>query len=184
MYRLPTLEEGKLSPAQRAVYDAVRSGPRGVVQGPLLAWLHSPDLAARAQELGAFCRYHSSLPPRLSELAILVTGAFWRAGFEWHVHAPIGIEAGLDPASVEALRSGAEPRFARADERAVHRFAHELLHDHVVSDAAYRDAEAALGAAGVVDLVGVLGYYGLISMTINAFRVPLPDGAAEPFQDA
>ncbi len=181
MYRLPELTPERMSAEQQAAYDAIKSGPRGVVQGPLLAWLQSPGLAEKAQALGAFCRYGTSLPPRLSELAILVTGSFWRAGFEWAVHAPIGIKAGLDPAAVEALRTGGAPAFPHPDEQAVYRFAHELLHDHRVSDAAYRDAVGVLGTAAVVELVGILGYYGLISMTINAFQVPLPDGVAEPF---
>jgi 4-carboxymuconolactone decarboxylase len=138
-------------------------------------------LADKAQALGAFCRYGTSLPPRLSELAIITTGAYWAAGFEWHVHAPIAVAAGLDPAAVEVLRSGGTPQFAHADEQAVWRFAHHLLNDHTVPDDVYAAAEAALGPAGTVELVGILGYYGLISMTIKAFRVPVPPDAPEPF---
>ena len=119
--------------------------------------------------------------PRLSELAIITTGAYWKAGFEWHVHAPIAIAAGLDKAAVEALRSGATPHFEQEDEQAVWRFAHHLLHDHEIPDATYRTVEGLLGAAATVELVGVLGYYGLISMTIKAFGVPVPAGATEPF---
>ena len=181
MYRLPELTPETMSPAQRAIHDAILAGPRGVVEGPLRAWLHSPGLAGPAQALGAYCRYGTALPPRLSELAILVTGAYWRAGFEWHVHAPIALAAGLDPDAVEALRTGGTPRFERADEAAVHAFARELLETRDVSEPTYRAAEAALGATALVDLVGVLGYYGLISMTINAFRVRLPEEAPEPF---
>jgi hypothetical protein len=106
MARLPDLIPETLSPEQKKVYDAILAGPRGVVQGPLRVWLNSPELASRAQELGAFCRYHSSLPKRLSELAILITGAHWKAGFEWYVHAPEGLKAGLDPAIVEDIRTG------------------------------------------------------------------------------
>ena len=180
-YRLPELTDAAMSDEQRRVADAIKSGPRGVVQGPLLAWLQSAGLADRAQALGAFCRYGTSLPPRLSELAIITTGAFWRAGFEWHVHAPIAIEAGLNEAAVEALRKGETPHFEQEDEQAVWRFAHHLLHDHEVPDATYRTVEDLLGAKATVELVGVLGYYGLISMTIKAFGVPIPPGAAEPF---
>lgn len=179
--RLPELTPETMSPAQRTAHDAIHASPRGVVQGPLRSWLQSPELAERAQALGAFCRYGTSLPPRLSELAILVTGSFWRAGFEWAVHAPIGLQAGLDPASVEALRIGAPAHFPHADEQAVHQFAYELLHHHQVSDAAYAAVSDLLGPVAAVELVGILGYYGLISMTINAFQVPLPDGASEPF---
>ena len=180
-YRLPELTDAAMTPDQRRVADAIRSSPRGVVQGPLLAWLHSPDLADRAQALGAFCRYGTSLPPRLSELAIITVGAYWRAGFEWSVHAPLAEKAGLDPAAIEALRTGATPHFEQEDEQAVWRFAHHLLHDKTVADATYRTVEGLLGAAATVDLVGILGYYGLICMTINAFGVPVPTGVAEPF---
>lgn len=183
MPRLPELAYGNLSPEQRKVHDAIVAGPRGKVQGPLKVWLHSPQLADRAQALGAFCRFGTSLPNRLSELAILTTGAFWKAGFEWHAHAPIGIEAGLDRKALEAIRAGETPVFARADEAAVYDFAMELLKGHHISDATYRRAVAELGVPAVVELVGVLGYYGLISMTIVAFEVPIPDGVPEPFAD-
>ena len=181
MTRIPDLDPAAMTPEQRRVHDMIASGPRGLVQGPLRVWLHSPALAERAQALGAFCRYGSSLPPRLSELAILITGAFWQAGFEWHVHAPIAIKAGIDPAVAAAIRTGATPVFAQEDEAAVHQFATELLRTRTVTEAGFARVRAALGDEGVVDLVAVLGYYGFISMTINAFAVPLPEGAADPF---
>lgn len=181
MSRVPDLDPATLSPEQRRVYDAIMSGPRGVVQGPLRIWLESAGLADKAQALGAFCRFGTSLAPRLSELAILVTGAHWKAGFEWHVHAPIGVKAGLDSAAVEAIRTGAPPQFAAADEAVVYDFARELLTTHAVSPATYGRATAVLGVKGTVELVGILGYYGLISMTIKAFEVPVPKGTPEPF---
>jgi 4-carboxymuconolactone decarboxylase len=181
MPRLPDFTLDELTPEQRRVHDAILSGPRGRVEGPLRIWINSPKLAERAQQLGAFCRFGTSLEPRLSELAILVTGAFWRAGFEWHVHAPIGIAAGLDAGLVETLRQGGTPAFTREDEAAVFRFSNELLTARRVSDATYAEALRLLGRVGLVDLVGVLGYYGLISMTIVAFEVPVPDDSPEPF---
>lgn len=183
MPRLPDLAYGSLSPEQRKVHDVIVAGPRGAVQGPLKVWLHSPQLADRAQALGAFCRFGTSLPSRLSELAILTTGAFWKAGFEWHVHAPIGIEAGLDRKALEAIRTDKTPVFTRADEAAVYDFATELLERCRVSEATYQRAVAELGIPAVVELVGILGYYGFISMTIVAFEIPLPDGTPEPFSD-
>jgi 4-carboxymuconolactone decarboxylase len=181
MPRLPDLVLEELTPEQRRVHDAIKSGPRGVVQGPLRVWINSPELADRAQALGAFCRYGTVLPPRLSELAIITTGAFWKAGFEWAVHAPIAIKAGLDPDVVEAIRTGERPKFSNSDEAAVHAFAHELLHDRRVPAGTYKRAEKELGSRALVDLVGILGYYGLICLTINAFEVPVPEGAPEPF---
>ena len=179
--RLPPLPAAAMTAEQRRVAEAIASGPRGAVQGPLLAWLHSPALADRAQALGAFCRYGTSLPPRLSELAIITVGAHWQAGFEWYVHAPLAVAAGIDPAAVEAIRLGGTPEFGKEDERAVWRFADQLQREHAVDDEAYGAVERLLGAVAAVELVGVLGYYTLISMTINVFRVPLPAGAAEPF---
>ncbi|MGN6548947.1 MAG: carboxymuconolactone decarboxylase family protein [Pararhizobium sp.] len=181
--RPPLLNESSLSAEQQAVFDAIRSGPRGLVEGPLRVWLQSAELADRAQALGAFCRYGTSLPPRLSELAILVTGAFWKAGFEWAVHAPIAVRSGLSEMVVEAIRTGARPDFAHEDEAIVYNFSSELHRDRAVSDSTYGRACAAFGCKAVVELVGVLGYYTLISMTINAFRVPLPDGTSEPFAE-
>ncbi len=181
-YRLPVLDDAAMTADQRRVAEAIKSGPRGLVQGPLLAWLHSPDLADRAQALGAFCRYGTALPPRLSELAIITVGAYWKAGFEWFVHAPIAEQAGLDPAAVEAMRTGGTPHFEQEDEQAVWRFAHHLLHDRSVPEATYRTVEGLLGAPATVELVGIIGYYGLICMTINAFGVPVPEGQTEPFR--
>jgi 4-carboxymuconolactone decarboxylase len=183
MARMPDIVYAELDAEQRRVHDTITAGPRGQVQGPLRVWLQSAQLADRAQALGAFCRFGTSLPPRLSELAILVTGAHWRAGFEWFAHAPIAIKAGVDPAAVEAIRVGKPPTFAQSDEAAVHAFAHELLTTREVSDATYREAIAQLGPKRVVELVGILGYYGLISMTIKAFEVPLPPGTPDPFSD-
>jgi len=180
MAREPVLDLDSLSEEQRRVYDAIASGPRGGVRGPLAVWLQSPGLAARAQELGAFCRYGTSLPPRLSELAILVTGAYWRAGYEWHVHAPIARESGVPEAAIEALRTGQPPAFGQEDERIVYRFASELLTTHRIADDTWTRAQAVLGMRAVVDLVGLLGYYGLISMTIKAFEVSLPPEAPNP----
>jgi 4-carboxymuconolactone decarboxylase len=180
--RIPDLDVEDLSPEQRRVHDAIVAGPRGKVAGPLAIWLESAELADRAQALGAFCRYGSSLPRRLSELAILIVGAHWMAGYEWHVHAPLAVEAGVDPAAVEAIRTHQAPVLARADEQAVYDLARELLAIRHVSEAAYRRAVAQLGPKGVVELIGILGYYTLISMTIQTFEVAVPDGAADPFE--
>ncbi|WP_298464190.1 carboxymuconolactone decarboxylase family protein [uncultured Erythrobacter sp.] len=184
MSRIPTASFEDLSEDQQRVYNAIKSGPRGVVQGPLKVWLESPELADKSQALGAFCRYDTTLPPRLSELAIIITGAHWQAGFEWHVHAPIALEAGIDPAAVDAIREGREPVLAKQDEQVVYAFTTQLLRNREVSDETYAKAVDVLSYRSVVDLVGILGYYGLISMTIKAFEVPVPEGSAEPFASA
>lgn len=180
---MPAIDTARLTAAQQKVYDAISSGPRGAVRGPLAVWLASPELADKAQNLGAFCRFGTSLHPRLSELAILVTGAHWQADYEWFAHAPIGIAAGLSPGAVEAIRKGDTPSGLAADEQLVYAFSQEMWKNRRVSDATYRATVAALGEQSVVELVGVLGYYTLISMTIITFDVPLPVGTPAPFTD-
>jgi 4-carboxymuconolactone decarboxylase len=181
MSRLPDLDPAKFSPEQKKVHDAVLAGPRGRVVGPIKVWLANPGLAEHAQALGAYCRFNSSLPPRLSELAICTTGAFWKANYEWFAHAPLAIKAGIDPAAIEAIRTRATPKFTKADEQAVYDFAHELLTTRRVSAATFERAKKELGETSVIDLVGIIGYYGLVSVTLNAFELPLPEGEKLPF---
>lgn len=171
--RLSGLDPAKLDERHKEIYDQIMSGPRGRVEGPLKVWLTSAELADKAQALGAFCRFGTSLEPRLSELAIMVTGRFWGAQFEWSVHKPIAIKAGLSEEIIDAIRDRRTPNFQQEDERIVHDFAQALHKHHKISDTLYSEAVEAFGERGVVDLVGILGYYTLISMTINAFNVPL-----------
>lgn len=182
MSRLSVPDEAGMTPRQAEVRAAIVAGPRGRLDPPLAMWLYSPELALKAQDLGAFCRYGTSLPRRLSELAILITAAWWKSPFEWTAHAPLAREAGLAAAVVEALRRREEPEFVRADEACVHAFATELLEQRRVSGATFQRTCETLGQAGVVELVGILGYYGLISMTINAFEISASDGR-DPFAD-
>lgn len=171
--RLGELDPETFSAEQKTIHDAIVAGPRGRVEGPLKVWMRSAGLADNAQKLGAFCRFGTSLEPRLSELAIMVTGRVWTAQFEWSVHKPIALKAGLSEAVVEAIRTRQTPPFERDDERVVHDFAQALHRDRRIPDALYAEAVSVLGETAVVELVGILGYYTLISMTINAFNVPL-----------
>jgi 4-carboxymuconolactone decarboxylase len=182
MPRLTVADPDHLAPDQRRVWDLIAQGPRGRVEGPLRVWVKRPELAERAQALGAYCRFGSSLPPRLSELAILVTGAYWQASFEWHSHEPLALKAGLAPEIAESIRMGREPQFDREDESALYAFATELIRARRVTDATYDRATSSLGEAGVIDLVGILGYYALVSMSLNAFEVGLPEGVRNPFE--
>lgn len=182
MSRLPDLHYEHMTAEQQRVHDEIAAGPRGTVVGPLKVWLHSPRLADCAQKLGAYARFHSSLPPALSELAILVTAATWQADFEWHAHAELARKAGISEAVIEAIRKGDEPVLEDAMSRAVYAVSRELHRTRALSDGTYAAAEGVLGQTGLVDLVGVLGYYTLVSMTLNAFRVPPPDGS-QPFAD-
>jgi len=180
MTRLAPLPPEAMNEAQRRIVAEITAGPRGGVYGPLLAWLRSPELCDRGQRLGEFCRYNSSLPPKLSELVILVTARHWRAQFEWYAHAPIALEAGLPAAAIEAIRNRETPKLDDPDQALVYRFASEYYATHRVGDALYAAAVERLGERAVVDLVGIMGYYGLIAMTLNVFEIPLPEGEPEP----
>jgi 4-carboxymuconolactone decarboxylase len=173
MTRVPALKPEDMDDAQRAIHDAILNGPRGRVEGPLKIWLHSPALADKAQQLGQFARFDSSLEPRLSELAIMVTGRFWGAQFEWSVHKPFALKAGISEAVLDAIRDRRTPSFEKEDERVVYDVSRALHETHRIGDALYAEALRVLGQKRLIDLVGVLGYYTLISMTINAFDVPL-----------
>lgn len=174
MDRLPLLDPEDLSERQREVYEKIASGPRGGVRGPLALWLHSPDFAERAQHLGEFLRYGTSLPARLSELAILAAARSWKAQYIWWVHAPIAEREGIDAAAIEAIRVSREPTFAKSDERAVYRFAMEMLREREIGDDTYRRAEEQLGRRGVIELAGILGYYSLGAITLAAAKMPAP----------
>lgn len=177
MQRIPALNPDALDADQRAVYDAIANGPRKGVRGPLAVWLHRPLLADRAQALGRYCRYDSSLPPRLSELAILFMGRYWLAEYEWAAHKPFALEAGVSPTVIDAIRDGMNPAFEQRDEALVFAFLAQLHAKREVDDGLYAELVDAIGQDGVVDLVGIAGYYTLISMTIKAFNVPAPAGA-------
>jgi 4-carboxymuconolactone decarboxylase len=172
------------------VLDAMLAGPRGKsgflsrerpVAGPFAPWLLSPGFAHRAQELGAYVRYGTLLDARLKELAIIVVGAAWKAGYEFAAHGPMAIRAGVSGEVVAALARAETPSFDRDDERIVYEFARDLVENRRVADERYAAAVELLGEAGTVELVGTLGYYTLVCMTLNAFEVPLGEGMEPPF---
>ena len=176
MTRIPALLTENMNDHQRQVHDTIISGPRGAVRGPLAVWLNRPELASCAQMLGRYCRFDTSLPPHLSELAILTTARVWSSEFEWAAHKPIALEAGLSPVIIEAIRTHQVPLFEHEDEAVVHAFSKTLHIERHIDDALYSRTVEVLGETAVVDLTGILGYYTLISMTINVFEVPAPDG--------
>ena len=176
MTRLHLVAPAEMSAEQRTVHDRIASGPRGGVRGPLALWLHRPELADKAQALGRYCRYETCLPPRLSELAILSTARIWDAAYEWQAHLQPAREAGLSEEVIVALGEDMTPTFGSPDEELVYSFNRELNLTRAVSDDLYARTLAVLGPDATVDLVGVLGYYSLISMTIKAFEVLPPGG--------
>lgn len=183
MSRLPELRPDEMTPEQKRVYDTIMAGPRGYVAGPLAMWLHRPAFADRAQQLGEYCRYGTSLAKPVVEIAILVTARQWRAEYEWLSHRGKAREVGVADAIVEAIRTGQTPAFDRDDERIAHDIAVALHRDRRLPDALFARGRELLGEAGLVDLIGVIGYYTLIAMTITAFDVQPPEGTALAFAE-
>ncbi len=180
MARIPLPTPDTMTPEQRRVYDAIVSGPRGALRGPLRAALHRPELADKWQQLGELLRYRTSLPAPLSELAILLTARHCRCQLEWLIHEEMARKAGLAPDVTAAVREGRRPDGAGEDVLAVHDYALELNERNTVGEANYRRVLARFEALGVVELTALIGYYTMVAMTLNAHEIPLPEGAKPP----
>jgi len=172
--RLGDIDARQYDDAQRRAAASLISSPRGEVRGPFMAMLRSPELTDRTQQLGAFLRYRCSVPERLREWTILITARIWQQTFEWAVHAPLALAAGVSATAIVALAGGREPVEAAPDERAIYAFAHDLHCAHFVSDDVYGEVLDLLGEHGVVELVGLCGYYAMLAMTMNVARTPFP----------
>ena len=183
MARLSLPPEEELTPEQRAACAEAASGLRGRVPAPMTAWLRNPELARRAQKLGELLRYQTTLEPRLSELAILVCARHWTSHHEWTVHKREGLKAGLDPEAVAAIAARRKPGLRDARDQAVHDAAFALLATGRLPAALHARATEALGERGLVELVGILGYYSLVALTLNAFEIGLPEAAAPELED-
>jgi 4-carboxymuconolactone decarboxylase len=176
--RFKPLAYEQLTPQQKTMIDHLLAGDRGgSTEGPFNVFLRSPEMGDAAQQLGAQIRFHSSLPRRLNEMAILMTGRYWGAQYEWYAHHRNAVQAGLSEAIIEPIANGKKPANLQPDEEAVYNFCHEMLTNKQVSDATYQAAVGKFGERGAVDLVGVMGYYTLVSMALNLDRYPLPEGA-------
>ena len=154
--------------------------PEKGVKGPFNAWLYRPKLGDTAQRLGEMLRYEGELPPRSRELAILVVAAEWDAEYEWWAHEKIGKAVGLDEDIIASIKEDQKPLFKNSDHEVVYDFTRELIKTRNVSDSLYHRAIELLGETMVVELVILVGYYTLISMTMNVFKVPLPKGDDTP----
>ena len=170
-----------MDPEQRRVHDKIVSGRRGRIQGPLRAALHNPELADRWQALGELLRYQTTLTPRQSELAILVTGRACQSPFEWYAHRLEAEKIGIEPAVVDALLAQSLPDGLSADDRCLVQFAIELNRTNSVCDATYADALARFGERRLVELTALVGYYTMVAMTLNAHEIPLPEGVPPAF---
>lgn len=182
MARLPPLDPAALNGGQKALYDKIMSGPRGRVAGPLEAMVLCPAAGDPLQELGGRLRFDGVLPGQLRELAILVAARFWTAQFEWHAHARIAREEGLGDSVIAAIAEGAAPPLASPEETVVYAFCRELHETRAVGDETFAEAVDVLGQEAVIELTVLTGYYTTVSMILNTFEVPVPDGATPPLR--
>ena len=188
-FKLIPLEE--MTPAQRALAESIRSGPRANVAGsaatagtspgsPFSVFLRSPEVGEHLQRVGSYIRFKSSLGFKLNELAILITARHWNAQYEWFAHHRLALQAGLDPEIAKAIAQGNRPSNMPADEAIIYDFCTELHQQKAVSDPTYQATLQRFGEQGLMDLIAVNGYYSLVAMVLNVDRTPIPDGGAPP----
>ncbi|MDX2158224.1 MAG: carboxymuconolactone decarboxylase family protein [Hyphomicrobiaceae bacterium] len=175
--RMPPLPDDKLSAEQRKAIADIVSGPRGSLVGPFIPLLRSPEFMNRLQRTGEYLRFNSAFETRLSELAILLTARAWSQNFEWHHHRPIGEKAGLRASIVDAIAEGRRPDGMAMDEATIYDFIDELVRNRTVSEPTYQRTVSMFGEKGVIDLIGIHGYYSLLAMVLNVTHAPLPEGS-------
>ena len=175
--RFKPLTWDEMTPAQRKMVEDLVAGPRSGANGPFNVLLRSPEMGNLAQAFGASMRFNPAMPRKLNEMAIIITARYWSAQYEWYAHKRAALAAGLDPAIVEAIRNGRRPSSLTKDEDAVYSFCTEVLNTKHASDATFAAAKTAVGEKGVVDLMGVMSWYQMVSMLLNVDRYPLPEGA-------
>ncbi len=181
--RFKPLTWDKMTPEQKTMVQHLVSGDRGnASNGPFNVTLRSPEMGDKAQALGAQLRFHSSLPNRLNELAIIMTARYWTSQYEWYAHRQLALKAGLSQSIIDAIANGKRPASMQPDEEAIYNFGNELLNTKQVSDAAFKAVVDKFGERGAVDLTGVMGYYCFVSMMLNIDRYPLPEGAKNELQ--
>ena len=171
-----------LSPKQQEMSDRI-TARRGGTRGPFLVWLRSPELCEKVEALGAYCRFESSLPLRLTELSLLIAARHFDAQYSWNAHIDKAVEAGVSRAAIERLARDEAPQFEAKDEQLLYAFATQVLEEHFVADATFAEALAAFGENGVVDIIGCLGNFSMLSMLLNTFQVDLQADREPPYPD-
>jgi 4-carboxymuconolactone decarboxylase len=183
--RFAPLKAEELTPPQKAFADELAAPPRNgkISNPPYRAYVRSPELAERLIALADYLRWHSSLPPRLSEMAILITARQWTAQYEWFAHYPQAMNGGLDPKVAAAIADGKRPDGMKDDEAALYDLATSLYRDKKVSDAVYKAALDKFGERGIMDVIGIIGFYDITSMTLATMQAGVPDGKPLPLQE-
>ena len=180
--RFAPLKADELAPAQKAWADAIAVPPRNAKWGaaPYRAYIRNPELAPKLSALSDYLRWNTTLAPRLSEFAILITARQWTAQYEWFAHYPLALKAGLDVKILGDLSAGRRPENMRDDEAALYDLASSLYRDKKVTDAVYKAAVEKFGERGVMDIIGIIGYYGLVSMTLITMQAGAPNDSVPP----
>jgi 4-carboxymuconolactone decarboxylase len=181
--RFKPLAADALTPQQQTLVNDLLAGSRTSLDGPFNAYLRSPDMGNIAQKLGEYVRFRTSLPRKLNEMTIILTAKHWSSQYEWYAHAPLAVAAGLAQSVVDDIRAGRRPAAMKPDEAVVYDFCSEMRDTHRVSDATFKAAVTLVGEQGVMDVIAAMGYYDLVSMTLNADRYPLPANAIPPFPE-
>jgi 4-carboxymuconolactone decarboxylase len=172
--RLPTVPPSNYSAQQKqaaAEFEAARKVP---VFGPFEPLMYSPQLMTQARAMGDYLRYKSAIGATLSELVILMTAREWTQDYEWTVHYPIALKAGIKPEIADAIADGRRPQGLSDDEEIAYQFTSELLRNKRVSDATFARAQSRFGRQGVVDMTGITGYYTLLAMELNVAQYEIP----------
>lgn len=174
--RLKLLSPGEMSADQKETYDESIAGKRGAPPAPMMAWLNSPEMARHATRLGEQLRFNTIFPPKLSEIAILVTARHWTAHYEWYAHKRLALKGDMDPKIIEAIRDRRTPVFDDPKGAMIYDVAKSLHEGHGLSQPLYDEAVKVLTLRGVTEIIGLCGYYTMVSMTLNTFEFELPAG--------
>jgi 4-carboxymuconolactone decarboxylase len=174
--RFRPLKYEELTPQQKTMVENLLNGERGTTTGPFNVLLRSPEMGDIAQKLGAYVRFHSSVPSKLNEMAIIMTARYWTAQYEWTAHKRLAEQAGLSPAIIQSIAEGKKPTSMPADEETVYNFCDELLKTKQVSDKTFAATRDRFGEQRMVDLIAAMGYYQIVSMALNVDRYPLAAG--------
>ncbi|MCU1381612.1 MAG: carboxymuconolactone decarboxylase family protein [Acidobacteria bacterium] len=178
--RMPPIPAGALSDAQKNAIAEFKAARSVDISGPFVPLLRSPEVMSRARAMGDYLRYKSSLPPRLSEFVILLTARRWTQQYEWNAHQPLALQGGLRRDIAAAIADGRRPEAMAEDEEAIYTLWDEVQRNQSVSDPTYARAVTKIGEQGVIDVLGITGYYTMLAMVMNTARTPLPDGIAPP----
>lgn len=174
--RMPPIPMDKMTDAQKKAAEELVAGPRGALGGPFVPLLRSPEFMSRLQKMGEYLRFENSLGRKLTEFVILLTARQWTQQYEYDAHVPLALKAGVKPESVAAIGEGRRPAGMAADEEVAYDFCTELRENQSVSDATFARAVSRLGEQGVIDMVGLTGYYSMLAMIMNVARTPMPEG--------